>query len=250
MGFDRIISKFEQEKDGISFKAKPKDYIKKEFKYKKGSSILYAIVPPWHVELGISRVLKKKILANKDSYIDYVFSPEILSTYPNTAKKCYNIIKKTVRSDLNKLSKKYGFSKIVIIGISLGCVNALMIANNNPLVKKIILIAPGHCLAESLWNGVRTQKLRQEFEKKGINLEKLKKAWKTLAPENNISGLMGKEIYVYLSKADEAIPYYCGKSLVESMIKKGLKPNVKTNKYLGHYLTVLKFMFFPKKFLK
>jgi len=250
MVFDRIISKFEQKGDGISFNAKPKDYIKKEFKHKKGSSVLYVILPPWHVELGISRFLNKNIFKNRGSYIDYVFSPEIVSPHPNTTKKCYETIKKTVRADLKKLAKKYGFSKIVIIGISLGCVNACMIANNNPLIKKIILIAPGHCLAESLWNGVRTRRLKQEIEKKDIDLKKLKKAWKALAPENNIAGLKGKDIYVYLSKADEAIPYYGGKSLVESMKKKGLNPFVETNRYLGHYLTVLRFMLFPEKFLK
>jgi len=250
MGFDNIISKFEERGDGIIFKAKPKNYIKKEFKHKKDSSVLYAIVPPWHTEPKLSSILNKNIFKNRGSYIDYVFSPEIVSIYPDITKRCYETIKKTVRADLKKLAKKYSFSKIVIIGISLGCVNACMIANNNPLIKKIILIAPGHCLAESLWNGVRTRRLKQEIEKKGINLEKLKKAWKRLAPENNIAGLKGKDIYVYLSKADEAIPYYGGKSLVESMKKKGLNPFVETNRYLGHYLTVLRFMFFPKKFLK
>ena len=157
----------------------------------------------------------------------------------------YKGIQERVSEDLNELRQWYGFSEINLIGISLGCVNALMVANHNPLVDKINLVVPGHCLAESMWNGVRTQKMRQAFEDNGVTLEQLKEYWHDLAPENNIDGLEGKGITVRISLADKVIPHYCGKSLIESMEKLGLNPVVRENSYLGHYCTVVSFYFSP-----
>lgn len=129
--------------------------------------------------------------------------------------------------------------------MSLGAVNATMVANHNPAVNQVILLAPGHCLAESLWTGALTEHLRKEFEGQGINLPQLIKHWKDLKPENNIDGLKGKRISVYLAKNDEAIKYPCGKDLVEAMRREGLEPKVTESSWLGHYGTLLKYFLFP-----
>jgi hypothetical protein len=70
----------------------------------------------------------------------------------------------------------------------------------------------------------------------------LKEAWRDLAPENNFDGLKGKEIEIYISKCDVNIPYRFGKKLVDRMVAHGLNPLVNENKYLGHYLTVLRYL--------
>ena len=69
-----------------------------------------------------------------------------------------------------------------------------MCANNNNLIDEFFLIIPGHCLAESMWKGISTQKIRQEYENQKISLEELKSHWYTLAPENNIANLKAKKV--------------------------------------------------------
>jgi hypothetical protein len=74
---------------------------------------------------------------------------------------------------------------------------------------------PGSCLASSLWDGVRTKKFKKEYEFQGIDKEKLKEIWKSLAPKNNIDKLNNKKIFVYISKSDKVIPYiYMEKNLL------------------------------------
>lgn len=126
--------------------------------------------------------------------------------------------------------------------MSLGCVNAAMVANKNPRVNTLILVVPGNSLAESLWRGIGTTKLKQQIKKHGISLEKLEKDWKDLAPENNISGLVGKNIEIHISKSDKVIPYNNGYDLIKDMRRTGLKPKIFKNKNLGHYLTVSQFV--------
>ena len=147
--------------------------------------------------------------------------------------------------EINHFKKKYNLIKIDLIGLSIGCVGALLVANNNPDVRRIELVAPGNCLAESVWYGIRTINLRRDYEKRGITMDFLKKHWKNLAPENNLNGLEGKEISVYISKSDQIIPYKLGHKLVEKMHEKGLKPKVFVNKFRGHYGTVVGFLLKP-----
>jgi predicted esterase len=70
-----------------------------------------------------------------------------------------------------------------------------------------------------------------------------------LAPENNVNKLDNKQIYLGLSKADVVIPYSCGIKFKKTLEKNKYKIKYNENKYLGHYLTILRFIYFPKKIL-
>ncbi|MBU1130915.1 hypothetical protein KJ840_02170 [Patescibacteria group bacterium] len=39
--------------------------------------------------------------------------------------------------EIEKLKKEHSFLKVNVIGVSIGCVNACMIANNNPLINRL-----------------------------------------------------------------------------------------------------------------
>ena len=73
---------------------------------------------------------------------------ELKSTYDGFKK-----MRADISLDLEDLKKEYGFKEIEVLGFSLSCVPALIIANGNPLINSIKLVVPGHCLAESLWFG-------------------------------------------------------------------------------------------------
>lgn len=248
INFDKIILKIlPGDKDNLNPK-RLVGYIKKEYRETKGSKRIYIILGGWHEASWLSDILKRKIIKKKYSYLHYKIKPEILSVKAGLTYKAFMGIKKKVIADIKSIKDK--FSEIIVIGTSLHTTSAPMIVNNCKEVSKIILVCPGHCLAESLWKGIRTQNLKEAFIKQGINLEKLKKIWKDLAPENNINKMVGKEVVIYNSKLDKSIPYWCGNILIKKMRKIGINPIVKTNKYLGHYLTILYFYLFNNEILK
>ncbi len=248
INIDKIMLKIlPEDKDSLRPK-KLKDYIKKEYKESKGSKRIYIILGGWHEIHWLSDILKKKILNRKYSYLHYKIKPEILSANADLTFKAFENIKRKVIANIKRIKNK--FSEIIVIGTSLHTTSTPMIVNNCEEVNKLILVCPGHCLAESLWNGIRTQNLKDAFVKQGINLKKLKQIWKDLAPENNINKMKGKEIVIYNSKSDEAIPYWCGNRLIKKMRKIGINPIVKTNKYLGHYLTIGYFYLFNNDIFK
>lgn len=223
---------------------KLKNYIKKYVRLNK-SKRLYIILPGWHESVWLNNKLKNRILRKGYSYLGYSFKPEILSTNWKLTERTFKDLGGKISLEIKKHGKK--FPEIILVGISLNSVSATMIANIRMEVSKLVLVSPGHSLSESLWYGIRTKKIKEEFIRNGISLRELNGFWRDLAPENNINNLGCKEILVYLSKADKIVPYWCGKKLANKMRKKKLNLKVIENKYLGHYLTIVKFCLFDKE---
>lgn len=192
------------------------------------------------------RILKRRILKAGHSCLIYQFPIKILSDNVHQTEKYFKEIREEIKKDIREIKTKYNFSEVVVVGISLGCVNALMVTNKNPDVNKVCLVMPGDSLSDSLWRGIGTRKLRSQIKKHHINLPELEKDWRDLDPKNNIDGLSDKDIEVYLSRSDKVIPYTNGNHLVKDMKNIGLNPAVYKNTTLGHYLTSLKFIFFHK----
>lgn len=206
---------------------------------------LYVLIPPWRGRTDYFRLVRSKIKKAGQSYLEYKISSRTLSSDHEQTRVLFEDVRRNITNDLEKSDNDYHFKKVVLIATSIGCVEALMVANNNPLVNKIILIAPGNCLAESLWKGIRTKSLRKSLEQKGVTLDFLKDHWRNLAPENNIEGLTGKELVIYLSKADKIIPFELGNILIEKMRAKGLNPLIIENHFLGHFGTVIQYLLRP-----
>jgi len=249
MDLDKIFKLTRDGNEVFNDKIPSNNIIKNKFSYKKDSKELFILLPSWGGRLYYNFFPRRLLMKNGFSVLEYEFSKAILSTNWKLTLDNFNIIRESVINEAEKLKKEYRFQKIKIVGISLGCVNACMCANDNPSIEEIFLIIPGHCLAESMWQGISTQKIRQEYEAQKISLKELKNHWHTLAPENNINNLKSRKVSIFLSKADNVIPYYCGKKLLEKA--KSLKYNLfyKINDSLGHYLTALQFYLSPKRFL-
>jgi len=213
--------------------------------FHRDSSKLYVITPYWHANMKdiAMNILKKRILKAGCSCLIYQFPVKILSDNIHLTEKYFKEIKGKIEKDIEEVKNKYNFSEIVMIGISLGCVNASMITNHNSNINKLILVVPGDSLSESLWRGIGTRKLKNQIKKHNVNLKELEKDWEKLDPKNNIDGLSNKDIEIYLSRSDKIIPYTNGNHLVKDMRGIGLNPIVFKNKRLGHYLTPLKFIF-------
>lgn len=223
--------------------------IQKNLAYSENSKRLFVLIAPYRFDLKLFSKIERFVNSRGQSFIVYRFPMDMLTSDYRTTRDSFKKIQSDVSSDLADLKKKYGLNEIEIMGFSLGCVPALMIANGNPTINNIKLVVPGHCLAESLWFGIRTANLKREFERKGVTLNELKGYWKNLAPENNIDKLRGKNISIYLSKADTVIPFRFGMSLVKSLERRNLPFKLKINKHFGHYLTINNFLLRPSEFI-
>lgn len=249
MDFDKIIKHTRNGNEVFNNKIPSDNILKNKFSYKKESKELFVLLPPWGGKLYYNFFPRKFLIKKGFSVLEYEFPKAILSSNWKFTLDHFNFIRKSVTKEIEKLKKVYGFQRITIVGVSLGCVNACMCANNNKSIDEIFLIIPGHCLAESMWQGISTQQIRQEYENQKISLKELKNHWHTLAPENNITNLKSKKVSIFLSKADKVIPYYCGKKLFEKAKSKRYNLFYKINNNLGHYLTALQFHLSPKRFL-
>ena len=241
MGFDRFYAPITAIGDYFDSPKDIRRLIHKEFFYKSKKELIIFISPGKKEPFAFA--LKRRVLKRDKSYLEYYFPERLVSKDYKLTKKIFKIVKKKIRADIHKLRKR--FTKITLIGMSVGCANTLMIADNNQDIDKLILVIPGNCLAEGIWKSVRTKRLKKEIEKK-ITLKELKKYWKDISPENNVSNIKAKEVYFYLSKADESIPYENGLILFNLLNKHGHNPILRENKHLGHYLTAVSFFMFSK----
>lgn len=252
MSIDNIINFLFNGFDYFDKEERSEIYINKKFVKNNKSYVLKIILPPWgDGESFLTKILIWRLKKSGYSCLAYFFPKYILSSNINNTPKFYTSIRDQVRSDIFKYKAEYNFQKIDIIAPSLGVVSACLIANDNENIQNLFFIVPGSCLASSLWNGVRTQKLKNVYEHQNINQEQLKTSWESLAPKNNINSMGNKNIFVAISKSDRVIPYCFGKELAD--LAKKLYPNntvVQENSCLGHYLTVIKYYLFNKELLK
>lgn len=224
---------------------KGKNYpIEKYFRHASRADELIVVLPFWKSWTFANKLLNWRALRSGKSCLFYSFSPELLSSDPEYTLQEFHKIKAQVRQDISDLKKQYGYSKIKIIATSLGVVSAMMIADGNKDVDELLLIVPGSCLASSLWDGIRTQRLKKIYEQKGIDKEKLQKMWKELAPKNNVSQIEGKKIHVAISKSDKLIPYKYGKEFADILKEKGA--SIKESIFPGHYISIIQFYLFGK----
>lgn len=199
----------------------------------------------------VTSLLIKRFSKKGNSVLSYNFTGELLSVDINQTPKSFEYIRDKIIFDIQKTKDEYNFERIDLIASSLGVVSACMVANNNKNINNLFFIVPGDCLASSLWNGLRTQKIKKKYSQQGISEDKLKDKWSKVAPRNNLNGLNDKKIFIAISKADKIIRYKFGREFANILKNKYPKNiTIEENRHLGHYFTVGKYYLFDDELLK
>ena len=212
-----------------------------KFYHVRDSEVLCVIMPPWGVHLSLSFLMRIQLAKKGISTLEFELPKAILSTNWKYTLNNFIQISDVVSDEIDILRRKYLFKRIVVVGLSIGCINACMISNNNRSVNEVKLIVPGHCLAESMWNSMDTKKVRRAYENQGISLEKLKKYWSKIAPQNNINNMKSKKISVFLSKHDKVIPFYSGMKLLDALKSSKYDVTSRILNHKGHSAAILEF---------
>ena len=193
MNIDKIVSWSSLfDKDVLDSEVEMQNPFSGSVFYGHGNKTAYILMAPWHSGSYVFSSIKRKIRKIGGAYVQYNLIPDILSPDVEATRSYFEIVNQNVRKDLLKLHRENGVDNFIMVGMSLGCVFAMMVSDQNPLIKKLILVVPGNSLAESLWGGIRTIKIKRMMKKRGLTLTKLKKYWNDLSPENYISHVKDK----------------------------------------------------------
>jgi len=239
MNLDKILSWSSLfDKDNLNREVELQNPFSGSVFYDRGSKVAYVLIAPWHAGSYIFTLIKKRIRGAGDAYVQYNLISDILSPDAEATRAYFEIVSQNIRKDLIKIHKESGVEKFIMVGLSLSCVFAMMIASKNELITDVILVAPGSTLAESMWDGLRTAKIKRVMKKEGMTLGRLKKYWLQLAPEEYLEGIKDKKVKIFLSKSDKVIPYRFGKKFADEAKKIIPDVEVKINNMLGHYGTV------------
>ncbi|MFH1207465.1 MAG: hypothetical protein V1668_02555 [Patescibacteria group bacterium] len=211
-----------------------------------GSKKVYIILDPWHINPALFYFVERKIKKSRASYIHYSFAPDILTADPELTRQRFETFSRQIRDELEEFSKLNAINHITIIGVSLSCVTASLIASDNPLVTELIMVVPGYSLADSMWNGLRTRNVRVAMEARGIRLVELQKQWKKLAPEYYLTQLKDKKLKIIISRTDRIIPASFGKRYAEAARKIIPTVVVIENRWFGHYASILNYSYLSK----
>lgn len=169
--------------------------------------------------------------------ITYIYDKEILSSNPAKTVEIVNEIKKDI---LLKISyfKKSGYSEFNIFGTSLGTVITILVANTSDDISHVILNTTGADIASIVWSwDTVIPHFKRDLLERDVTLKKLKRAWKTISPLENINKLQNKRILIYLSTKDKVIPYQLSQELINQLIKRRYTFRVIINNHFGHFLT-------------
>ena len=136
MNDDKIITQYLEHPLSSETKKKVhlKHYIKKRYSHASGANTLCIIFPPWHGKFSYDVLLRRKILNNGSSCLEYEFSSKILSADYTSTQHYFEEISKHTNKDIEELRQKHGFHSIHLIAFSLGTVNAMMVGNKNPAI--------------------------------------------------------------------------------------------------------------------
>lgn len=249
MNLDKILSCWSSlfDKENLNREVELQNPFSGSVFYDKGSKVVYVLIAPWHAGSYIFTRIKSKIRHAGYAYVQYNLISDILSPDAEATRAYFEIVSQNIRKDLIKIHRESEVQKFIMVGLSLSCVFAMMIANQNDLIAEVILVAPGSTLAESMWSGLRTAKIKRIMRKEGLTLGSLKRYWLQLAPDEYLRGIKDKKLKIFLSESDKIIPYRFGKIFADEAKKTVSDVEVKTNTLLGHYGTILSFCLFPKE---
>ena len=134
-----------------------------ELSLEPGSTGLCVLMPPWKTEADYYKPVRKRIRARGYSCLEYRVTSSLISPDHTYTAHSFMAIRDQAVADIERLVREHGFTAVQVIGVSIGCVEAAMVANSSPHVTKAVLVAPGNCLAESLWHGLKTRNVRALF---------------------------------------------------------------------------------------
>jgi len=214
-----------------------------------GASELTVIFPPWHGERMVTRVLERRV-SRYAAVLAYDLHDHILEPNIPGVIATYESMTNRIAEQVGMLRTDRRYSAPHLIGISLGNVALsmtaakLMALNEPDPFSRVTSVVPGSNLALSMWDGMRTQGLRETFERQGVTRDQLDEAWAGLAPSHHAPAMQGRDVCVHLSTTDGFIPTQYGEEYITALNDAGANVEVRRSTS-GHVVSIVKFCLIP-----
>lgn len=197
------------------------DQIAKYFS-RRGFSV-YEMAMPYHFQR--SRVGSK--------HADYILGPNLGRTLQSMRQAVWD------GRCLVKHLKEQGYTDISVLGMSLGAWVAGLIAAHDHHVSKASLFLGAGSLADMVWSGRATQKIRQSLDDK-ISIDELRKAWAPLNLEKYSEKLTrdSLKLHFVLAKRDTVVLPHLSTQLLSKLENTVLK-QTPLSLNCGHYSLAL-----------
>src|SRR5687767_3021126 len=126
-----------------------------------------------------------------------------------------------------------GFTRIGILGSSLGSCLALLTTAHEPLIRAQALNHISPYFADVVWRGLSTRHVRQGLDGH-IDLDLLRSLWSPISPQLYLERLRGRQTLLVYARYDLTFPVDLSKNLVESFRAAAIPHDV-TSLRCGHY---------------
>ncbi len=242
---DKLLIRKYTPKDRFTNKYGPEQAIARTRFLNENGNNLYIIFPPWHGGGLVYEKLINRLCKKGDAVLAYYFHDEILKPDTDIEVASFAYLRDKVTEELQEIVNRHAYKNVRLIAMSLGIPALSIVIERFQRFDSATLICSGSSLAKSMWNGSRTQHIREGIEQHGQDLAHVESVWNNLAPANHVRALAGKEVSIYVSVTDKIIPTRYQMEFVRAAQNANVNPKIHTT-HLGHYATIIKFCLYGK----
>ena len=201
---------------------------------------LVALFPPWHGGGKPYDIFKHRMTSKNYAVLAFEFDDQQLTHDSDQVLNSFLTIAATSAEKLHALTDSRQYARVDLLGASLGTPALAMTASLFDRFDRATFITPGANLADCVWHGIRTQRVRRELEAAGETYDTINEKWQPIAPVNHTKVMEGKDVRILLSTTDKIIPAQSQAEYVSSLEKAGVNPSVSKSR-LGHYGTIARY---------
>jgi dienelactone hydrolase len=128
-----------------------------------------------------------------------------------------------------------GFTRIGILGTSLGSCLAMLTAAHEPRIRAQALNHVSPYFADVVWRGLSTRHVRQGLDGH-VDLDRLRALWRPISPFSYLDRLHGTQTLLVYARYDLTFPLDLSQLLIEAFRERGL-PHRAVMLPCGHYTT-------------
>jgi pimeloyl-ACP methyl ester carboxylesterase len=226
-------------KDSFDDKYLPEHAIAGSELLNSDSNKLAVVFPPWHGGGRFIQRLVYRLRSENWAVLNYAFHDQILEPSIQRVPQSFTAIKDQVADELNTL-RKAQYERMHLIGISLGTMSMTLAASEYHEFQSATFVLPSSKLASSVWEGMRTQNIRQLLNVHGYTKSDVEEAWSELEPIKYAKDFTGKEVNTYVSSTDRIILPSFQREMVNALRERG--SNLKENySRLGHASSIINY---------
>lgn len=203
-----------------------------------GQDTLVVMFPPWHSGNPYYDQFADR-LSQRHTVLKYQFHDQIIEPNADRVLESHEHIQGQIPREISEIQADLNIKRTHLLGISIGNVALTRAASALDSFDSATIALAADCLADSMWQGIRTQEIKRTLEEQGMTRPKLIDKWRALAPIAYAKSFQGKQVRIVASRRDAVMPTENQIKFINGLSGSEVDLSVK-HVWTGHYLTVLR----------